>query len=201
MGRPTREQELKRAERWVSLFGEIIESADSLIKLGTKEGLWVGLQLDLLLVSGEVHSDDGLLFPQREALIGMLDMVKKLTLKEVPVISDINPLNVLYKFIEPLHIALRIKVSETGGPVTMEVPDLQLDFGDVSESFFSPFLALLKAKEVIEGEPIGTKTVTLKDYYYLDIGIPQRILIALIVPGILRLLFNFLSQSSVSTVL
>ena len=201
MGRPTKEEELRRAKEWVAIARDILDSGEALIKLGTKEGLWVGLQLDLFLVSGEVHSEQPVLFAQREAVVNMLNVLKKLTLKDVPMISDINPLNVLYKLIEPIHAVLGAKVSEEGGPAQIEVPDLSIDLGDVTESFFSPFMALLKAKETIEGEPIKTKTVTLRSYYYMDIGMAQRILLALIAPGIFRILFELLSQGSMTKVI
>lgn len=184
------QREKLEAEKYL-MYAQAMEKG---LKIVMEDGVWIGIGIDILLVTGEVHSEPNpILFAQREALVGTFEIINKMSLKGIPVIEDINPIAILDSFISPLGKLVSLSLPEEGTtkrlvPVTIPV-DVKYMFGALG-FFLDPIELKL---------PAGYKVITIQNYYYPAIPIQYRIILALLIPGVLRTIFNFLSAQMKAT--
>lgn len=193
MGRLSKEKEAEIFQLYMDSIKSGAEGIMETAKFVTTEGLWIGLGIDYFLVSGEIHSDSELLFAQREAIVKVFEMLNKLSTKDIPIIEDLNPFGLLNDFVQPLGAALSVTIDEPGPPEEKRVPiTTRLN---IPKSPGLWFLGIFEEEWEVD-VPLGgvTKVIKQQPYYYPALPLPWRIMLALMLPGILRLIFAFLSS-------
>lgn len=193
MGRVSKEKEAEIFHTYAESIQLGAEGVMNTAKFVTTEGLWVGLGIDFFLVTGEIHADSELLFAQREAMVAMFKTLDKIATTNIPILKDVNPFALINGFVRPLGGALAITIDEPEGPIKKRVP--------ITARIPTDFRPLLGAAGFLLDEPLtldvpvsGTKIVMAQPYYYPALPLPWRITIALMMPGIIRLVFTFLSS-------
>lgn len=116
---------LNQAEAFERVSGSTLR----IIKTIGEDGIWIVLGLDIVLVTGEVHEDDTVLFLQRKAVNDMFDEDSFLDILEkhisVP-FTDIkipNPIAPIAKLIKPYGQVLRRSRKDENGKVIFEAID------------------------------------------------------------------------------
>jgi len=195
MGRLGKEKE---AEIFYTYAESIKLGAEGLMdtaKFVTTEGLWIGLGIDFFLATGEIHADNELLFAQREGMIKMFEMLDKIATTNIPVIKDVNPFGLLNEFAKPFGAALSFRIDE-GEPIKKKVP-ITVKIPMITNLFgkdWSPISGFLGEPEDVKLPSGAFKTIYQQPYYYTALPIVWRIVIAAMMPGIIRLIFSFLSS-------
>lgn len=183
MGRLSKQNEIDLLQSQIDIGSSSIDAVVKAAKLIGTEGLWIGLQIDLFLVSGEVDPSDEVIYTQREALNslfakgGLIDILKHSF--QIPGLSFLgdsakipNPISPLAKFISPIGIPLR--------KFHYEVIDITVKNPFYTGTGIVPVPATLTQKKRIK--------------VYDAVPIQYRIMLTLMLPGLMRLVLKFLGD-------
>ena len=180
------DRELREAEKWFAYVNAFEKSG----RLIMEEGLWMGMGIDIFLVTGEVHSQHNpILFAQREGLVGLFSAIDAMSTSNIPILKDINPIGALNSFIAPLGKIVAMTLPDEGTMKKVK-PVNELKF---PVEWIAPVTLLFDTPDL--KIPLGFKAVTVQNYYYPALPIQYRVVLALLVPGILRTIFKFLSST------
>lgn len=180
MGRLSQQAELDLMQSQINMVGSGVDAFTKAAMLIGTEGLWIGLQLNLFLVSGEVDERNEVIFTQRKALNslfekgGLIDILKHNF--EIPGLSFLgdtakipNPISPIAKFISPIGIPLTNFHWEEH-----QVPA-------------KPVIGFLP-------QPENAEMINKRVKVYDAVPVPLRVMLTLMLPGLLRLVLKFLGD-------
>lgn len=110
-------------------FERVTAGTLEIIKTIGEEGIWIALGIDIIVVTGEVHEDDTILFLQRKAVNdffkedSFLDTLKKQIKVPFTDLKFPNPVAPMAKFLLPYGKALTISRKDDDGKVIFEAID------------------------------------------------------------------------------